>query len=376
MFCTKCGNELAENSKFCIVCGAAVEPAKKPTKQKKSRKSIIAIIVIVLVIVIAAAIVLPMKLSGTETVYVITGYTVTTADGDVSYEPIVYDSAYNPVEYSSFYMFQQVEMSFDEERNIVSKTIYSNSDSEKKFGANSAYDYTYKNGKIDSCEESYNGKAFANWGFEWDAKGNLKQVLLSACADDAYMKIVRYDFEYDNKGRLTTEYITITNGNEIYNLVRCDYEYNKDGQLVAYECRRFAKQFSDYKDINYKLTGLSDSMIIKSWDVTYNQYGKIASVNIDGKVNTFDYDKDGNKVSWDEYAYTEDGRLDYIITDVGSKVKMEYMEVEMTKDDAARYYRWEQYLRLNYVTRDYFPLISDAQQNEAFFYYLVPNPVW
>ena len=44
-------------------------------------------------------------------------------------------------------MFQQVEMSFDEERNLISKTTYSGSDSEKKFGSNYTYDYTSKNGK-------------------------------------------------------------------------------------------------------------------------------------------------------------------------------------------------------------------------------------
>lgn len=387
MFCTKCGNNLADNSQFCTVCGSAVEPVKEPAKQKKSKKGIIAVIAIVLVIAIVAAIVLPIKSksSGTEIVYVLTGYTKTDADGVVEHRPINYDMNYNPIEYSVAHRGELVDMSFDENGNLTSKGSYShflNTNGEKKYGDKSEYYYTYKNGKIESCDVYYNGIDIATWKFEWNSKGNLQQAMITAAAEGSGLTNVRYDFEYDRNGRLITEYVwrelPVMPMPKEYKVFRLEYTYNSEGKIISYEFAATVETISNYKNVNYKSLDFEVARS-KHMDISYNDFGKIQSVTIgrlEDNVREYEYDESGNIVWWDDYAYDDNGKLEYICTDKGVKTEFEYEAVEMSTEDAERYYRWEQLLQFDWSKMMYFPVTSDIVHTDVFFYYLVPNPIW
>ena len=113
--------------------------------------------------------------------------------------------------------------------------------------------------------------------------------------------------------------------------------------------------------------------------IDYNDFGKIQSVTIgrlEDNVREYEYDESGNIVWWDDYAYDNNGKLEYICTDKGVKTEFEYETVEMSTEDAERYYRWEQLLQFDWSKMMYFPLTSDIVHTDVFFYYLVPNPIW
>lgn len=384
MFCSKCGKELPDNARFCEECGTAQQAAAPKAVKEKSKKKfplwIVFAAAAVVVVGVAAAIVLPILFPGTVTVYRPTAFTSSRGDGTPIEYTYEYDENGNPTRWGNLTLMRTQEAEYDNHGNLTERYDVSVRNGMVFEGTPSKYKYAYdEDGRIESCKEYFNGTKLYEWDYIWDKKGNLVRVMLSEEPEVAGARIARQDWEYDKKGRLITEYIC-TAVNYVpsveYAVYRYDYRYDGEGRLEAWEYNLAEETVDDFEDLDYEDLDFDRPSVY--YEISYNEDGKIQSVetNFSGEPSEseFEYDSDGNLDYGGEYEYDDYGNL--VVYGSDGQNEFEYEAVEMSREDAERYYRWESLLRLNIWKADYFPLISPADQQKMFYYYLIPNPVW
>ncbi|MBQ9148035.1 MAG: zinc-ribbon domain-containing protein [Oscillospiraceae bacterium] len=379
MFCSKCGKELADDSRFCDGCGTARQ--RKAVKAKKKFPVWIVIVVAaVLVVGITAAILLPILFPGTVTVYRPTSFTSSRGDGTQVEYTYEYDENGNPTRWGNLTLMRTQEAEYDDQGNLTERYDVSVRNGMVFEGTPSKYKYSYdEDGRIKSCKEYYDGNKLYEWDYTWDKKGNLVRVMLSEEPELAGTRIVRQDWEYDKEGRLITEYVCAViyyTPSMVYAVYRYDYRYDDAGRLEAWEYNMTDEQVEDFEDLDYDALDFDRPAVY--YEISYNEGGKIQSVetNFSGepRESEFEYDSDGNLEYGDEYEYDENGNL--LVYGSEGQNEFEYEAVEMSKEAAQRYYRWESLLRLNIWKTDYFPLLAPTNHQDMFYYYLIPNPIW
>ncbi len=427
MFCKYCGKQIFGESKFCPGCGNAVlPPVSQPVVQtalaqqkprKPAKKQWIAIVCAALAFVAVMAMVATIAIdklsSKTETVYVMTGYTLIQDDGTLlaEYSDFSYDEFGNPLQWQSIYPNFPCSAEYDDHGNLI---FYSRPEFTAQY--KHTYEYTYNDrDQITSCDQYVGGALVDTWEFTWNKKGLLTHIHSSSAYEsgfcyslEGYSVFYRGDFVYDSNGRLIREYLFISD----HTLRAYEYRYNDNGNLtsIGYDIILDCGDYDvDLDDFSFDFQDLCK--------MTYDNEGKLTKIKYQNIFNGFmlnpddaetafqtvrlDYDRDGNLECnrGGEHHFDSAGNLvrvdscpfpifpsvyneefDAYIATYGT-LKMEYEAIEMSQEAAQRYRRWCQLNHMDILFYDLDDHFSDLEYahigiESAFFYYLIPNPFW
>ena len=420
MFCSKCGNAMSENDRFCIRCGQpraviqAPQPAPVPSqpvpvadqkKPKKGKKTwLIVSVAAALVVAIVLALVLPMLLSsGSETVYVRTQTSYYDTKGicykriDYAYDDraqllsetyyeIEWISEYDPVMdlYISSYNAdcplvhneaQSAQYDYDEQGNCTLIQQFRGNMSgtyewEYDDGVPQAFRWRplYDENLYNDYSVNYSGKNITSFSYEyWETERKNGWL------------------EYDEEGRLIREFSKSITGNAIEKLYR--YE---DDLVVEVELRSGGGYYGldddaweDMLSTNYthQLEYDRDGNIIRMttrdgnglqceerriyYDRNGYPTGMKTTYTVDGR----------NATEHTVYTCDENGNIVKIQYNDGSYVEYAYEEHEVTQRQALNYRR-----RLGLTGyNEYIYYMGSPLRSVDYligYYYLIPNPLF
>lgn len=365
MFCSKCGNELPNEAKFCAACGNTIELPKK-----KKKGALIGIIAGVTAIAVAACAVGGWFLLGNkETVYVCTAkkvydkngtlYSITqyeyddhgrllsteldrgeneevwndilgifeygnwsNPDGKTdSYYEYEYDKYGNMTRMAYQYMdadkptVEEWEYEYDK-KQIQSATVTSNPGTE--FEGRGEYEFEYEDGKLVSVdiENHATGKDISILQAKYDSKGRITQSIhvMKECT-------LIYDYEYDKKGNLTEASVSTAPGRGMVEAGadplesaklqnRADYEYDSKGRLTEADG-------TEYTYDGKKLVAIGDE-----YEFRYNGKKLVSGKGPDG-----------------DYTFDKNGNLTEVEQENGETIRYEYKKMRLSKANAAAHYQ-------------------------------------
>lgn len=387
MFCHKCGAQLADDARFCGVCGAQMnapepaaawqplplyeeQPAYTPKPKKRKKKFpivpiVAAVTVVALVIVLAVVL---LNVFGKQTVYVKTS-----------------TENYNRLSPSNY----TYNWEYDEEGNLLRYERVNDytKEYEKQWNMEDVVleiQYAYEDGRIIAAELS-NGDESIELEYVYNDEGLLEEIvgeiddgnLEAECNSDGLIEsIVLYD--EDGEPGMEYEFAYHDNGiiaerEQVYNLndIRIVTSFNEDGKLTEqtnyYSGEKAYHAEIEYDDwgnmtrqVNYDANGdVSSSMEL---EYTYDKNGKLTGltiiagndddeaeieceveydglemiitlVDIDGSYNGTDELPDDTYIL---VVYDEAGNMleqtIYADDEVQQQTTWEYMEVKVPKD--------------------------------------------
>ena len=185
-------------------------------------------------------------------------------------------------------------------------------------------------------------------------------VYMTTYEGEVYGDVVKnYRFEYDDQGRLSGEYATFSRSEYCFEYIydaqgraaRVEYYKNEDGEET-----RWTHEFAYNENTIFQEIFKEDGSLYNK----YLYYAKNQILPLDA------YDMEDL-----EFLYDENGNVTVCCEDGGILCEYTYEPIEVTREQAERYYRQQQMIHTHrgggWYTQFYYPV---------FFYNLIPNPVW
>lgn len=200
-----------------------------------------------------------------------------------------------------------------------------------------------------------------NYYFTYE-NGKIVNVDAYMTTDDGevYGDVVNnFHFDYDDQGRLSEEHITLSSAE-----YRFTYTYDAQGRVKSVDCYGCEDEEETQKLHEFSYNEQKNIISQKEDDSYYSDYLYYAG-NQRILLEYIYHDQDA------EFMYDENGNL--IVSyngDFEDRCEYTYEAIEVTPEQAERYYRQQQMLYARgrgWYTDFYYPV---------FFYHLIPNPIW
>ncbi|MBE6924786.1 MAG: hypothetical protein E7466_06085 [Ruminococcaceae bacterium] len=380
MNCPNCGTPMGAEDVFCANCNApisalttpSVEPEQTPdaitpdvpVKKKSKKKKIIIITAIVTVLAIIAGILSWVFIFSKETVYALVSQKHYTVDG-INYEYYTYE--------------------YDDKGNLLREEYDHGSKHEEVLMEDGLYSYVIHKSPVDGSELRYteyeynkqghlirsrwdNGLGqFSDSTYEYQLDGNRITEISKTTSSEYMQTTEQYSLEYDNDNQLVKVKRKNRDG-AMSDLLIMEYdEQSRLTALTSYEYHTDSVHYEYNGDLLTKIRAYAGSMFdgpsqTSNFEYEYDSEGKLTNANktqyhYDSKGNLISvkddsseyvYRYNGHKIiggSWNsesELEYDKNGNLIKVTEADGSYAILEYKELRLDKEDAARFHAQEQ----------------------------------
>lgn len=361
MYCRKCGNELPENSAFCIKCGAPVNQkvsgvAENINKKRKgSRKNIFIAVTVagVAFIGILIAVVIGIgKRPAKEEIEINEQMVDSSIEASQEEMQMVISESMNPANYQ--WLMTRTD-TYDEENNFLGCSTYAYSATNKQvkwemfnadYSLNTREEYTY-----DDLDRIIQSQA---WDGERNRIKNSDRIYAGDLAQPEEVVWYKEDgsIQYSNRYSYHPE----------YDKVDIVWEYNADGEEVNY------KEFGFDEDGNYigYRYCYPDGSLYETCAYTYDEAGNM--------VESEKYDKDNEIKETNSYQYLDGKEVSYQKWNGEEELLVwNTMEYDHAGNEIVRYYYNADRELLNTVLSTYEPVwdceaVSVESENGKYLY--------
>ena len=423
MFCRACGKDLREDAKFCDNCGAVVQEvpvekvpeqpvkpeAPKPPKEKKERKKtkkttrVVVTVSVLLILAISAALMYPLwRVLRPEREEMVTVYLLSSrkeyVNGELTAETRVkYDDMGRPVLFSSTGKREmQCAVEYDDHGNRIRETFTEEMTSTDKSGETNSWtlettdtvEYEYNDeGQAVKAELFWDDKLAYTCNLTYDRRGNLTLAEYQYSGKPAGLCWAH--FVYDSQGRLVEETfctaVEMTVDQQELSFVqsrlqRYAYSYNEDGSCVQVTWSSAGAEREG--PVEASEMGELDFEIRETLDYTFTRSGIPVVLRDD-----FPLDENGDPQQ-EGWTFDDHGNLIRIEKAEETVVEYTYEAFKLPKSDAQKAQRMMRLSNMPHsispysMTMGLLPLegaggpLAFHYVSNAFYYYMIPNPVF